>query len=51
MILLIDTTKNHNGRDILRKLSEAVHDENYELIDTTDKDISHCIGCKTIYIR
>ena len=51
MILLIDTTKNHNGRDILRELSGAAHDENYELIDTTDKNISHCIGCNYCWLK
>ena len=51
MILLIDTTKHHNGKEILRELSGTGHDENYELIDATDKNISHCIGCNYCWLK
>ena len=51
MILLIDTTRAHNGREILRELNVTGHNENYELIDTTDKNISHCIGCNYCWLK
>lgn len=50
MILLIDTTKLHIGNDVLREMKKN-NVSNYELIDTTGMNISHCIGCNYCWLK
>lgn len=50
MILLIDTTKNHIGKDVLEHI-ENYDKTKYELIDTTSMNISNCIGCNYCWLK
>lgn len=49
MVLIIDTTKAHTGNVILREMRDSALQ--YELIDTTDMNISHCIGCNYCWLK
>ena len=51
MVLLIDTTRLHNGQEIIQELKKTGRNKNYELIDTTDKNISHCVGCNCCWLK
>ena len=44
MILLLDTTEDHCGRRFIDML-DAAGRKDYEYVDTTEKKISHCLGC------
>lgn len=50
MVLMIDTTESHIGNAVLREI-EKCNLQNYELIDTTDMNISHCIGCNYCWLK
>lgn len=50
MVLMIDTTESHVGNEVLREI-EKCNLPNYELIDTTDMNISHCIGCNYCWLK
>ena len=46
MVLMIDTTAEHIGKEIAEELRHR--DKNaveFELIDTAGMHISHCVGC------
>lgn len=51
MILLIDTTTQCNGNEILQELKRSERSKSYELIDTTDMNISNCIGCNYCWLK
>ena len=46
MILLVDTTGVHKGKEILKELQKEDKNQIYELVDTSEMNISHCVGCK-----
>ncbi len=50
MILLIDTTKEHVGQSVLEQLRQS-DAKDYDLIDTTDQKIAHCIGCNHCWLK
>lgn len=50
-VLLIDTTPLHKGEEILQQLKKAESNKNYERIDTTNMNISHCIGCNYCWLK
>lgn len=50
MVLLIDTTESHIGNAVLQEIEKS-NLQNYELIDTTDMNISHCIGCNYCWLK
>ena len=50
MILLIDTTESHHGREVTAML-DTLERKNYEYVDTTDKRISHCLGCNCCWLK
>lgn len=51
MRLLIDTTRLHSGTEILQEIEKAGSSKNYERIDTTDMNISPCIGCNCCWLK
>lgn len=51
MRLLIDTTRLHSGTEILQEIEKAGSGKNYERIDTTDMNISPCIGCNCCWLK
>lgn len=51
MILVIDTTRLHGGTEIIQELKKAGSHKYYERIDTTDLNISHCIGCNCCWLK
>ena len=52
MILMIDTTEKHIGK---RMEEELLHSDGtsaeFELIDTTGMNISHCVGCNYCWLK
>lgn len=51
MILLIDTTQEHCGEQLTAMLDASGREGTYEYIDTTDKNISHCMGCNYCWLK
>ena len=52
MILLIDTTKEKLGKNSLGKLEDTIKvKSNYEYIDASELDISHCLGCNYCWLK
>lgn len=52
MILLIDTTKEHLGKQMTKELLCCGKNQTqFELIDTTGMHISHCIGCNYCWLK
>ena len=51
MILLIDTTRLHSGTEIIQEIEKTGSSKNYERIDTTDMNISPCIGCNCCWLK
>lgn len=52
MILLIDTTKEKLGKTSLGRLEDTVKfKSNYEYIDASELDISHCLGCNYCWLK
>ena len=52
MILLIDTTKEKLGKTSLGRLEDTVKfKSNYEYIDASELDISHCLGCNFCWLK
>ena len=52
MVLMIDTTKEQIGRQIAEELLQNGGDPaGFELIDTTDLRISHCVGCNYCWLK
>ena len=51
MILLIDTTLQKRGNEVLREIRKADSNEHYELIDAAEMNISHCIGCNYCWLK
>ena len=45
MILLIDTTKDELGKQIVAELNSSGKAKSYDYIDAADMNISHCVGC------
>ena len=50
MILLLDTTEDHCGRRLTDML-DAAGRKDYEYVDTTEKKISHCLGCNHCWLK
>ncbi len=50
MILLIDTTEHQIGKEVAAELDKDSK-KDYKLIDTTDMQISHCIGCNYCWLK
>lgn len=52
MILLIDTTKEKLGKTSLGRLEDTIKfKSNYEYIDVSELDISHCLGCNFCWLK
>lgn len=52
MILMIDTTREHIGKDIGEELlCSGGNAAEFELIDTAGMNISHCIGCNFCWLK
>lgn len=52
MILIIDTTKDGNGKSIKNKLEENPKNKsNTEYIDASGLNISHCLGCNFCWLK
>ncbi len=52
MVLLIDTTKMHIGKQIAEEyLQNGGNPDNFELIDTMGMHISHCVGCNYCWLK
>lgn len=52
MNLMIDTTREHIGKQIVEKLLHSGgNPAEFELIDTTGMHISHCIGCNYCWLK
>lgn len=51
MILLVDTTELHNGKEILKELQKEDKNQIYELVDTSEMNISHCVGCNCCWLK
>ena len=52
MILLLDTTKEHTGKQIAALLAQSGRNrKEIELIDTTGLNISHCCGCNYCWLK
>lgn len=51
MILLIDTTKEHLGKQMAELLQRGKNQTEFELIDTTGMHISHCMGCNYCWLK
>lgn len=52
MILMIDTTTEHTGKQIAEELlHNGRNPAEFELIDTTGMHISHCVGCNYCWLK
>lgn len=51
MILLIDTTKANVGKNVAGAFEQMKADKNYEYIDTSNLNISHCVGCNYCWLK
>ena len=52
MILMIDTTREHIGNQMAEELlHNGQNPAEFELIDTTGMNISHCIGCNYCWLK
>lgn len=52
MILMIDTTIKHVGKQIAEELLyKGRNPAEFEWIDTTEMNISHCIGCNYCWLK
>lgn len=52
MILLLDTTKEHLGEQAAGELERSGRKpDEFELIDTTGLNISHCLGCNYCWLK
>ena len=51
MILLVDTTGLHKGKEILKELKKVDKNQSYELVDTSEMNISHCVGCNCCWLK
>lgn len=51
MILLIDTSQDHFGKQLVSMLNDSVRKDDYEYIDTENMKISHCFGCNDCWLR
>ncbi len=50
-ILIIDTTEKHCGTQLVSVLKGSGRQDAYEYIDTTDLNISHCLGCNYCWLK
>ena len=52
MILMIDTTREHIGKQMTEELLQSgKNPAGFELIDTAGMNISHCIGCNYCWLK
>ena len=52
MIMMIDTTREHIGKQLAEELfRNSGNSAKFELIDTTGMHISHCIGCNYCWLK
>lgn len=51
MILLIDTTKEKEGKKVASEIDSSVTKKEYEYFDATTKNISHCLGCNYCWLK
>ena len=51
MILLIDTTKDHHGKQLVTMLEASEHAGDCEYIDTENMNISPCLGCNHCWLK
>lgn len=52
MVLVIDTTKEHIGKQFAEELLRSgINPAEFELIDTTGMNISHCTGCNCCWLK
>lgn len=51
MILLIDTTKDGLGKQIVAELNSSGKAKSYDYIDAADMNISHCVGCNFCWLK
>lgn len=52
MILMIDTTREHIGKQMTEELLQSGgNPARFELIDTAGMNISHCIGCNYCWLK
>ena len=51
MILLIDTMKYEKGKQIKEELLSRGKGKKIEYIDTSDMNISHCLGCNYCWLK
>lgn len=51
-VLMIDTTEKHLGKQLAEELFHSGKDPaEFRLIDTTAKQISHCVGCNDCWLK
>lgn len=52
MVLMIDTTRKHIGKQIVEEvLYSGGNPAEFELIDTAGMHISHCVGCNYCWLK
>lgn len=52
MVLLIDTTEEKLGESVIEEIKNIKTDfSGYELVDASDMNISHCIGCNYCWLK
>lgn len=51
MILLIDTTNDGQGKQIVAELNSSGQAKSYEYIDAANMNISHCMGCNFCWLK
>ena len=52
MVLMVDTTAKHRGKAMAEELLRSGENAaEFELIDTTGMQISHCVGCNDCWMK
>ncbi len=52
MVLMVDTTAKHRGKAMAEELLRSGENAaEFELIDTTEMQISHCVGCNDCWMK
>ena len=52
MVLMVDTTAKHRGKAMAEELLRSGENAaEFELIDTTGMQISHCVGCNYCWLK